>query len=118
MFQDYTSDDLAVIKAKYATEGDVLEAPMLIEQKSRDMIRHYVGVVLHEGFKAQVVATSRQAAVTYYEKLEPARRQLITELEALSPTLLALPENEIEQLDAHTRFLVRAHGELHKLRAL
>src|SRR5207247_1049817 len=36
MFQDYTPDELAVIKAKYATEGDVLEAQMLIEQKARD----------------------------------------------------------------------------------
>ena len=39
------ADELALIKAKYATEGDVLEAPMLIEQKARDMLRHYVGVV-------------------------------------------------------------------------
>ena len=42
MFRDYTPDELAVIKAKYATEGDVLEAPLLIEQKARDMLRHYV----------------------------------------------------------------------------
>lgn len=118
MFRDYTPDELAVIKAKYATEGDVLEAPLLIEQKARDMLRHYVSVVLSENFKAQVVATSRQAAVTYQAKLEQARLQLITELEALPPTLLTLPENDIEQLDAHTRFLVRLHGELPKLRAL
>ena len=72
MFRDYTPEELAVIKAKYATEGDVLEAPLLIEQKARDMLRHYAGVVLPEGFKAQVVATSRQAAVTYQEKLERA----------------------------------------------
>src|SRR2546426_1213526 len=108
MFQDYTPDELAVIKAKYATEGDVLEAPLLIEQKARDMLRHYVSVVLPESFKAQIVATSRQAAVTYLDKLEQARQQLITELEALPPTLLTLPEDEIEQLDTHTRFLVRA----------
>jgi type I restriction enzyme R subunit len=118
MFRDYTPDELAVIKAKYATEGDVLEAPLLIEQKAQDILRHYVSVVLPENFKAQVVATSRQAAVTYQEKLEQARQQLITELEALPPTLLALPENDIEQLDAHTRFLVRVHSELPKLRAL
>jgi type I restriction enzyme R subunit len=118
LFRDYTPDELAVIKAKYATEGDVLEAPLLIEQKARDMLRHYVSVVLPEGFKAQVVATSRQAAVTYQEKLEQARQQLITELEALPPTLLVLSENEIEQLDAHTRFLVRAYGQLASLRAL
>ena len=96
----------------------MLEAPLLIEQKARDMMRHYASVVLPEGFKAQVVATSRQAAVTYHEKLEQARQQLVTELEALPPTLLALPEDEIEQLDAHTRFLVRTHSELAKLRAL
>jgi type I site-specific restriction-modification system R (restriction) subunit len=59
MFRDYTPEELAVIKAKYATEGDVMEAPLLIEQKANDMIRHYASVVLPEGFKAQVVATSR-----------------------------------------------------------
>ena len=47
----------------------MLEAPLLIEQKARDMIRHYVGVVLPEGFKAQVVATSRHAAVIYQRKV-------------------------------------------------
>ncbi len=43
LFRDYSPDELAIIKAKYATEGYVLEAPLLIEQKARDMIRHYVG---------------------------------------------------------------------------
>src|SRR5205823_6664 len=51
LFRDYSSEELAIIKAKYATEGDVLEAPMLIAQKARDIIRHYVSVVLPEGFK-------------------------------------------------------------------
>src|SRR5439155_14720340 len=50
MFRDYSAAELAVIKAKYATEGDVMEAPLLIEQKARDIIRHYAGVVLPEGF--------------------------------------------------------------------
>ena len=69
MFRDYTADELAVIKAKYATEGDVLEAPMLIEQKARDMLRHYTSVVFPEGFKAQVVATSRDAADILWRKV-------------------------------------------------
>lgn len=118
LFRDYTPEELAVIKAKYATEGDVLEAPLLIEQKARDMLRHYVAVVLPEGFKAQVVATSRQAAVTYQAKLEQARRELVAELEALPPAMLALTEEEIDRLDGRTRFLARAHAELAKLRAL
>lgn len=39
MFQDFTPEELAVIKARYGTDGDVLEAPLLIAKKARDMIR-------------------------------------------------------------------------------
>jgi type I restriction enzyme R subunit len=118
MFRDYTPEELAVIKAKYATEGDVMEAPLLIEQKARDMIRHFAGVVLPEGFKAQVVATSRQACMTYLDKLAQARDELVAELESLPAATLALPDDEIEKLDAQTRFLARTHPQLPKLRAL
>ena len=119
MFRDYTPDELAVIKAKYATEGDVLEAPLLIEQKARDMLRHYVGVVLPEGFKAQVVATSRQAAVTYHEKLEQARQQLVAELEALPPAHAAHFRRTRSSSSMHPRASWCAPtSELAKLRAL
>ncbi len=118
MFRDYTPEELAVIKAKYATEGDVMEAPLLIEQKARDMIRHYAGVVLPEGFKAQIVATSRQAVMTYLDKLALARTELVAELEAVPAATLTLPDDEVERLDAKTRFLVRTHPQLPKLRAL
>ncbi|MGH2360433.1 MAG: type I restriction endonuclease subunit R, partial [bacterium] len=118
MFRDYTPEELAVIKAKYAKEGDVLEAPLLIGHKARDMMRHYVAVVLPEGYKAQVVATSRQSAVTYHAKLAAARDELVAQLEALPAATLALPEDEVEKLNAPTRFLVRAHPLLAKLRAM
>lgn len=118
MFRDYTEDELKAIKAKYGTAGDVLEAPMLIAKKARDMLRHYVGVVMPEGFKAQVVATSRRAAVTYHEKLIEARDELVADLEGLSPTTLALSEHELAQQDQHTQYLVRAHPMLDQLRAL
>jgi type I restriction enzyme R subunit len=118
MFRDYTPEELDVIKARYGTPGDVLEAPMLIEAKARDMLRHYVAVVLPEGFKAQVVATSRRAAVTYHEKLLAARDELVAELKALPAATLALTEAEVEQLDAQTGFLVRAHPLLPLLEAM
>lgn len=118
MFRDYTEEELAVIKAKYATEGDVMEAPLLIEQKARDMIRHYAGVVLPEGYKAQVVATSRQACMTYLDKLAQARDELVAELEAVPAATLELPEDEVQKLDPKTRFLVRTHEQLPKLKAL
>jgi type I restriction enzyme R subunit len=118
MFRDYTPDELAVIKAKYGTEGDVLEAPMLIEAKARDIVRHYIGVVMPEGFKAQVVASTRRAAVTYREKLLKARDELVAQLEALETATLALGEDELAQLDAETRGLVRTHPLLRVLQAM
>ena len=92
--------------------------PLLIEQKARDMIRHYAGVALPEGFKAQVVATSRPAVMTYLDKLARARDEFVGELEAVPAATLALPDDELEKLDAKTRLLVQIHPQLPKLRAL
>ncbi len=118
MFRTYSEEELAVIKAKYGTAGDVLEAPLLIEQKAKDMLRHYVGVVLPEGYKAQVVATSRRAAIVYREKLLAARDELVGDIEAIPAATLALPDHKIEQLDQKTRFLVRALPILPLIRTL
>ncbi len=118
MFRDYTPDELAVIKAKYGTEGNVLEAPDLIAPKAKDMLRHYVEVVMSEGFKAQVVATSRLAAIRYHEKLTLARADLVAALEALPAATLALGEDELAKLDAQAQFLVRVHPLLDKIKAL
>jgi type I restriction enzyme R subunit len=118
LFREYSPREKAIIKAKYATDSDVLEAPQLIEKKSVDIWRHYVGVVLPEGYKAQVVATSRQAAITYYEKLVGAKGQLIAELEAIPPEKLSLPEEEILKLDAQEQFLIHSRPLLPKLRAV
>ncbi|MDY0041601.1 MAG: DEAD/DEAH box helicase family protein, partial [Desulforhabdus sp.] len=118
MFRTYSDEELSIIKAKYGTEGDVLEAPLLIEQKANDMLRHYVDVILPEGYKAQVVATSRRAAVTYRKKLLGARDELVTELQAIPAEILALPDHEIEKLDPKARFLVQAYPMLPLIEAL
>jgi type I restriction enzyme R subunit len=118
LFKDRSPEELALIKAKYATTGDVLEAPKLIAAKAADMLRHYVDVVLPNGFKAQVVSTSRRAAIRYREQFEKARAALVAELEALDPALLALTEDEVEKLDDEQQFLLRAHAQLDMLRAL
>lgn len=118
LFRAYSEEELAVIKAKYGTAEDVLEAPLLIEQKAKDMLRHYVGVILPEGYKAQVVATSRRAAVVYREKLLAARDELVRDIEAIPAATLALPDHKIDQLDQKTRFLVHAHAALPLIRVL
>jgi type I restriction enzyme R subunit len=118
LFRGYTAQELAAIKAKYATQGDVLEAPLLIEQKARDMIRHYVSVVLPAGFKAQVVATSREAAMTYLDMLEVAKSALLAAIESLHFEKRVLTDDALSREDVEVQFLVRALPYVEQIRAL
>jgi type I restriction enzyme R subunit len=118
MFRERTPQELEALKARYATSGQVLEAQALIAAKAEDMLRHYVATVLPEGFKAQVVAVSRRAAIRYQAALTTARDALLARLEALSPDLLALESEAREGLDAETQFLLSAHAHLETIRRL
>lgn len=109
MFRGRTQDELEAIKAKYATKGNVLEAPKMIAAKAEDMLRHYVSNILPNGFKAQVVTVSRLAAIRYFDAFQEAKRQLLTELDALDPKWLAMDVEELERQADDVQFLVRAH---------
>lgn len=117
-FREYTEAEKQVIKNKYAAEGDVLEAPKLIAEKAADMLRHYVRAVLPNGFKAQVVAVSRLAAIRYREALEKARTRLVAEIEALDPGKLRLSDEDLEREDEYSRFLIGAARHLDTIRRL
>jgi type I restriction enzyme R subunit len=120
-FAGRPAEEREKIKQRYATKRTVLEAKPLIEVKARDMLQHYVGHVLPNGLKAQVVATSRRAAVRYQEALKEAIRELIEDVEAVGSDLLNLgPEGmkRLEEDDPETAFLVRAHEHLEVLRRL
>ncbi|WP_295435527.1 hypothetical protein [uncultured Thiodictyon sp.] len=82
------------------------------------MIRHFAAVALPEGFKAQVVATSRQAAVTYQHKLIQARDALVAEIEGLPDGVPRLSDDELEKLDAPTRWLAGMQCQLDRLRVM
>lgn len=118
MLHGWTPEEMERIKAKYATKGKVNEAPKLIEAKARDMLRHYVQNVLPNGFKAQVVAVSRRAAVLYYEAFEKARAELVAEVEGLLEEHVGLADDRMGNLPERTRFLIRAHRQLDSLRKL
>jgi len=83
LFKERTKDELELIKKKYATKGQIFEAPLLIEEKAADILRHYVTNILPNGFKAQLVAYSRRAAIRYLEALKQARSKLLEEAMAL-----------------------------------
>jgi type I restriction enzyme R subunit len=118
IFQDKTPQERAQIKARYATKSQVCEAQEMIRVKARDMLRHYIGRILPDGFKAQVVASSRLAAVRYQSALNEARQELVQQLEARAPILSSLDTDNLESLDVDTRFLVQALPHLETIRHL
>ena len=70
VFADRTEDERAVIKQRFATEQAIAGAPRRIEAICLDLIDHFTRFIAPNGFKSQVVATSRHAAVTYKETLD------------------------------------------------
>jgi len=82
MFKKRTPEEIAYIKKKYGTLGDVLEAPKRIDEISEDLANHYVDEILVNGFKAQVVSNSILGACRYKFSIEKAfKRRLEVELE-------------------------------------
>lgn len=79
MFENKTKEELMAIKKKYGTKGDVLQAPKRIEAISKDIVKHYFENIFDNGFKAQVVASSRVAAVRYKEYIDKAIKEYVTE---------------------------------------
>lgn len=110
MFRNRTPQELAAIRAKYATEGNVLEAPKLIAAKAEDMLRHYIDTVLPNGFKAQVVASSRLAAVRYQQAFVAAHQKLVAQLENFNPSQ--------QSQHPETEFLTRIYPQLEQIKQL
>jgi type I restriction enzyme R subunit len=109
MFAEHTPEELEAIRKRWATRGNVMEAPRLIAAKARSMLRHYTDTVLPNRFKAQVVATSRVAAVRYREAFLAARGELLAELDALPADLKTAGAAErADSLPGKVARLVRA----------
>ena len=118
LFRERSRDEIEAIKAKYATTGQIVEAPQLIAAKAKDLLRHYVAHILPNGLKAQVVAASRLAAVRYAAALEIARDELLAEAEALPPGDRAIDDVELCQRPPGARAVVQAWRQRDQLRAL
>jgi type I restriction enzyme R subunit len=70
VFADRTDEERATIKQRYATEEAIAGAPRRIEAICLNLLEHYRQFIAPNGFKAQVVAVSRDVAVTYKETLD------------------------------------------------
>ncbi|MEE4140343.1 type I restriction endonuclease subunit R [Pseudomonas viridiflava] len=108
LFRQHSPEELETIKKKYATKGHIFDAPALIADKARDIIRHYVTNILPNGYKAQVVAYSRLAAIRYFEALRSARDELLAEAQVLSPNDKALDDEALCQRPLSVQAVVQA----------
>lgn len=108
LFRQHSPEELEAIKKKYATKGHIFDAPALIADKARDIIRHYVTNILPNGYKAQVVAYSRLAAIRYFEALRSARDELLAEAQALSPEDKAMDDEALCQRPLSVQSMVQA----------
>ena len=81
VFSAVDSEQKVKIMGRYTWRA-YLEDENVIRDKAKDMIDHYVRHVFPNGFKAQVVAVSRLAAIRYKKALEEALTEKIEELKS------------------------------------
>ena len=70
VFGDLDKDTKQKLKKQYVTKEKISEAPARIRKICIDLIDHYTTHILPNGYKAMLVATSREAAVTYKKELD------------------------------------------------
>ncbi|WP_435176370.1 type I restriction endonuclease subunit R [Actinacidiphila sp. bgisy145] len=115
LFAEQSDEDREALQRRFATKGDVLESEELITAKARHVLRHYVTTVLPGGFKAQLVANSREATLRYRAALIAARDELVRKAESVPARLLDTP---LDELTARQIAQINANRNLDLLRAM
>lgn len=82
LMKELSEEQIAELKKKWGTNGDILEAEQRIEAIAADMVRHYVDNILPNGFKSQVVCSTKMAAVHYKKYLDKAVAERLAEEQA------------------------------------
>lgn len=72
LMRELTDQEILELKKKWGTTGDLLEAEPRIKEIAADLVEHYVDHILLNGFKAQVVCSSKMAAIHYQTYIEAA----------------------------------------------
>ena len=89
VFSEYNLQERMQILG-YGSRDAYLEAHATIAAKAQDIVAHYLEWIFPNGYKAQVVATSREAAVRYKEHLDAAITEAIAKLEQSNPHKIPL----------------------------
>jgi len=89
VFSDYKLDERLTILG-FGSRAAYLEAETTIEAKATDMVVHYLTHVFPNGYKAQIVASSREAAVRYKKYVDAALLAAVYEAGAKDPQVANL----------------------------
>src|SRR5262249_36091191 len=89
VFSDYNLQERMKILG-YGSRDAYLEAEPTIKAKAKDMVDHYLTHVFPNGYKAQIVATSREAAYRYNKPIDDALADARGALEKSNPNNLDL----------------------------
>ncbi|HEX5185982.1 MAG TPA: HsdR family type I site-specific deoxyribonuclease [Nitrososphaeraceae archaeon] len=70
VFSHLMKDDKDKLKKQYITKEKINEAPARIRKICIDLIEHFTREIRPNGYKAMIVASSREAAITYKRELD------------------------------------------------
>ncbi|PEW48223.1 restriction endonuclease subunit R [Bacillus thuringiensis] len=87
IFSDYDLTERLKILG-FGSRDAYLDAIETIKAKSKSMVNHFVEHIFSGGFKAQIVANSREAAVRYKTAIDEALKKKIEELETNNHMLI------------------------------
>ena len=93
MFSGETEEVKAVMKRRYANRETVAEADKRIQMIALDIVDHFKGKVKPNGFKAQMVAPSRAAALRYAKYLNDFQVRAY-------PIITTTPSDDVEFKEA------------------
>ncbi len=113
VFSDYNLQERLDILG-YGSREAYLEAEPTIEAKAKDMVKHYLEHVFPNGYKAQIVATSREAAVRYKKHIDAAVADAVVALETSNPRNLDV--DLLKRLESEV-IISAGHNDLPHLKA-
>jgi type I restriction enzyme R subunit len=113
VFSDYNLQQRLEILG-YGSRDAYLEAEPTIAAKAQDMVTHYLTHVYPNGYKGQVVATSREAAVRYKKHIDAALAAAVARLEQDNPLGLNLEQLRNMQTDV---IISGSHNDLPHIKA-
>jgi superfamily II DNA or RNA helicase len=95
LVKERTEQEIAALKKKWGTSDDLFEAEPRIKEIASDLVNHYIAQILPNGFKAQVVCSSKLAAVRYKKFIDEAVAKRLAEEQA-KPIWTSKPEQLLE----------------------